>query len=253
MFAGEFIAWSSSCTRLSTGDLVTREIAIGDIHGCSTALEALLREIDPTPADTIITLGDYIDRGPDSRGVIEQLMGLRGRCNLIMLLGNHEEMLFGAFDGGSKLDLWLQFGGDEMLRSYADRGGLELVPQEHLRFLRDCRLFVESDTHIFVHAGFWPNRRMDDQPASALLWENLDPERAAPHYSRKPVVLGHTPQTNGEVLDLGFLKCIDTFCHSGGWLTGLEVFSGQVWQTNQQGDFRGLSLGSSQTSRVSPS
>ena len=73
-----------------------RTIAIGDIHGCSAALDALLNAIRPRPEDCIVTLGDYINRGPDSRGVIERLIELKDRCRLVPLLGNHEEMLFEA-------------------------------------------------------------------------------------------------------------------------------------------------------------
>ena len=69
-----------------------RIVVIGDIHGCATALRTLVKVIDPRPEDTIVTLGDYIDWGPDSRGVIEQLIGLSGRCHLVPVLGNHEEM-----------------------------------------------------------------------------------------------------------------------------------------------------------------
>src|SRR5262245_37847694 len=74
----------------------SRTIAIGDVHGCSTALAALLDAIGPVESDTVVTLGDYIDRGPDSKGVIEQLIALEQRCRLVPLLGNHEEMILGA-------------------------------------------------------------------------------------------------------------------------------------------------------------
>ena len=74
----------------------TRTIAIGDIHGCSAALDALLDAIRPRPEDAIVTLGDYINRGPDSRGVLDRLIKLSNQCRLIPLLGNHEQMLFEA-------------------------------------------------------------------------------------------------------------------------------------------------------------
>ncbi len=70
-----------------------RTVAVGDIHGCAAALAALLRAVAPGPDDTLVTLGDYIDGGPDAQGVIEQLLGLAGRCKLVPLLGNHEEMV----------------------------------------------------------------------------------------------------------------------------------------------------------------
>ena len=76
-----------------------RTIAIGDIHGCSAALDALLKAIQPRPEDCIVTLGDYINRGPDSRGVIERLIELKDRCRLVSLLGNHDQMLLDVQSG----------------------------------------------------------------------------------------------------------------------------------------------------------
>jgi len=73
-----------------------RTIAIGDIHGCSAALDALLEAFQPSSEDTIVTLGDYINRGPDSRGVIDKLIELKDRCRLVPLRGNHEEMCASA-------------------------------------------------------------------------------------------------------------------------------------------------------------
>ena len=74
-----------------------RIITIGDVHGCSVALRTLIEAIQPTPLDTLVFLGDYIDRGPDSRGVIEQVIALGERCQVVPLLGNHEEMLLGRW------------------------------------------------------------------------------------------------------------------------------------------------------------
>src|SRR5262245_28876628 len=95
-----------------------RIIAIGDIHGCATALRTLLEAIKPGPDDVLVPLGDYIDRGPDSRDVIDSLIGLQAQCTLVPLLGNHEEMLFTARLSKGDLRFWLNFGGDETLRSY---------------------------------------------------------------------------------------------------------------------------------------
>ena len=185
----------------------------------------------------IVTLGDYLDGGPDSRGVIEQLLALGGQCGLVPLLGNHEEMLLTAREGRADLDSWLRFGGDATLASYGLED-LESFPRPHLDFLAGCRRFYETDTHLFVHANYWPNLPMAEQPANALLWEPLRADRAYPHYSRKTAVVGHTPQQDGSVLDLGFLICIDTGCCEGGWLTALDVGSGEYWQTNERGQAR---------------
>lgn len=88
-----------------------RTIAIRDTHGCSIALKTLLETIRPTMADTIITLGDYIDRGPDSRGVLDLLLALRDECTFVPLMGNHEEMFLAARESRSELQFWLKFGG----------------------------------------------------------------------------------------------------------------------------------------------
>ena len=98
-----------------------RIIAIGDVHGCSAALAALVRASDPTALDTLVFLGDYIDRGPDSRGVLVQVIALAERCTLVPLLGNHEEMLLAALEGQSELRYWLKFGGTEATASEAGR------------------------------------------------------------------------------------------------------------------------------------
>ena len=90
-----------------------RTIAVGDVHGCSAALAAVVRAIDPTALDTVVVLGDYIDRGPDSRGVVEQVIALAERCTAVPLRENHEEMLLAALEGQSELRHWLKFGGGE--------------------------------------------------------------------------------------------------------------------------------------------
>jgi Calcineurin-like phosphoesterase len=149
-------------------DLMTegRIIAIGDIHGCSAALAVLIRAIDPTPLDTLVFLGDYIDRGPNSRGVLEQVIALADRCIVVPLLRNHEEILIGALEGQSDLDFWLKFGGMEALASYGNSsgrgirpGGLRsIIPASHLEFIKDCQGYYETVRHLFVHAFYDPNR-----------------------------------------------------------------------------------------------
>jgi serine/threonine protein phosphatase 1 len=221
-----------------------RTIAIGDIHGCSKALGALIEAVRPGPGDTLVTLGDYIDRGPDSRGVMEQVMALGERCLVVPLLGNHEEMLLAAARDRTALRGWLSCGGVEALRSYGwapggpRRGLAGWVPERHWRFLAGCRTYYETATHLFMHAGYVPELPMDQQPRAVLLWRVTDARTAQPHCSGKGAVVGHTPQKNGEVLDLGFLLNIDTNCHRGGWLTALDVETGKVWQADREGRLR---------------
>lgn len=209
-----------------------RIIAVGDIHGCSTALKVLIEAIQPTPLDTLVFLGDYIDRGPDSRGVIEQVIRLSDQCQVVPLLGNHEEMMLGALEGKG---FWLTFGGKETLASYGTEN--DVIPAEHVQFLKRCRNYYETVSHFFVHAYYDPDRPLYEQLWNGLRWLSL-PRNPVPHCSGKIAIVGHTAQTSGEILDLGCVKCIDTFCHGGGWLTALDVVTGQVWQADERGRMR---------------
>lgn len=219
-------------------ETANRTIAIGDIHGCLTALDALLGVLELQPSDKLVILGDFIDRGLDSCGVLERLIEFRDLCQLIPLLGNHEEMLLDVVEGRHDLGYWLQFGGQGTLDSYGNITRWEQIPPAHIQFVQECRLFHETDTHIFVHAGVAPNFPMDQQANNDLLWRSLEPDETGPHYSGKTVIVGHTPQPDGQVLDLGFLKCIDTLCHDGGWLTALDVEASQIWQADLRGQLR---------------
>jgi serine/threonine protein phosphatase 1 len=221
-----------------------RTIAVGDIHGCPAALAALLAAIDPDPGDTVVTLGDYIDRGPDSRGVLDRLIALGRRCRLVPLLGNHDELLLDAFTDQDARRRWLMTGGADTLRSYGWAPGgprrplADWFPPAHRAFLAGCRPYHETPTHLFVHAGYVPELPMGEQPGLVLRWRVTDPAMAEPHCSGKVAVVGHTPQHSGEVLDLGFLLCIDTNCARGGWLTALDVDTGRVWQADRAGSLR---------------
>ncbi len=213
-----------------------RTIAIGDVHGCSRALGALLDAVAPGPDDTVIPLGDYVDRGPDSRGVLDRLIALAGTCWLIPLLGNHDRMFLDARADDLKRINWLECGGLATLDSYG--GGIDLVPPAHFAFLEACVLFHQTGSHLFVHANYYPDLPMDEQPVYMLLWESLRDHPPRPHDSGKVVVCGHTSRKGGEVLDLGFLKCIDTYCCGGRWLTALDVDSGRTWQADSRGRLR---------------
>jgi serine/threonine protein phosphatase 1 len=214
-----------------------RTIAIGDIHGCSIALEALINDINPQADDTIIPLGDYVDRGIDSKGVLDQLIQLNDRCNLVPILGNHDQMMLHARDGRSDFQFWLNCGGDAALDSYGSSGKLDLIPRNHIRFLESCRSYFETDTHIFLHANYKPDVPLDQQDDHTIRWLSLRdyvPQKL--HCSGKIAVVGHTPQT--EILDLGYLICVDTGCCNGGWLTALDVRNRQIWQVDERGQQR---------------
>jgi predicted MPP superfamily phosphohydrolase len=151
-----------------------RLFALGDIHGCSTALRTLIEAIVPRSEDTIVTLGDYVDWGPDSRGVIDHLIDLSSRCHLVPLLGNHEEMLLAALESPSELRYWLKFGGKETLDSYRQSGGPEMIPGDHVRFLKGCRDYYETVGHIFAHANYEPHLPIHQVGGGKLRWEHID-------------------------------------------------------------------------------
>jgi serine/threonine protein phosphatase 1 len=215
-----------------------RTIAIGDIHGCSGALKAVLDAIEPGADDVIVALGDYINRGPDSRGVLERLIDLGTRCQLVPILGNHDQMLLEARSGRHPTT-WLGMGGIATLDSYGPGRKLSLIPDAHFEFLEGCLGYHETDRHIFLHANYHELLPMDRQPALMLRWESLRDTTPGPHVSGKMVIAGHTSQKTGEVLDLGYLKCIDTYCYGSGWLTALDVDAALVWQASRDGKLRG--------------
>lgn len=215
----------------------SRVFSIGDIHGCSIALAALIDAIDLQPQDTIVALGDYVDRGIDSKGVLDQLIALQSKCNLVPILGNHDQMMLYARDGKSDFQFFLNCGGDSCLDSYGSTSQLSLIPQSHFRFLESCHSYYETENHIFVHANFKPDVPLDQLDDHTLRWLSLrDFVPKARHCSRKTFVVGHTPQP--EVLDLGYLICIDTNCCGGGWLTAIDVNTKQIWQVNEKGEHR---------------
>ncbi len=216
-----------------------RTLAIGDVHGCNTALAHLLREVKPLSSDRVVFIGDYIDGGPGSRQVIDFLLGLKKTCSPVFLRGNHEVMILDARDDPLKSNLWRSYGGQETLFSYGSNYSQEWVsaiPDLHWAFLERTVRFFETDRHIFVHACLDPDLDLVDQPDWLIFWEFFD--RLRPHKSGKRIICGHTPQRSGVVNDVGFAVCIDTGPASGGWLTCLDVDSGRSWQANQKGATR---------------
>lgn len=186
--------------------------AIGDVHGCARTLDALLAAL-PGGAP-LVFVGDYVDRGPDSPGVLDRLVALGQERPCVFLRGNHDQMLLDYVDGAmdaEELSLWTQQnGGDTTLRQYEQRGG---IPRAHADFLRATQLFHEAEGAAFVHAGLDPYRRVDEQLAQpdafALMWrrDHLDVLPSARAWER-PVVCGHTP--HAEPLDQPNLVLVDT-------------------------------------------
>ena len=216
---------------------MSRIIAIGDIHGCAIALQTLLDEIKPTQDDTIVPLGDYVDRGMDSAGVLEILCELVSNTRLVPLIGNHEIMMFKALQNrGSDLEFWMTHGGNATVASYGGR--TQNIPQHHLTFLSHCLRFHESEKHFFVHANYLPDVPFEEQPDDILFWQHVNDQVPPRHFSGKIAVVGHTPQGDGDMLIFNHLHVIDTYCYGDQWLTALDVTTGDYWQAENNGKLR---------------
>jgi serine/threonine protein phosphatase 1 len=214
-----------------------RLLAIGDIHGCDVALEVLLSELAPRSDDTVVILGDVIDRGPNTNRCLEILLDLGRSCHLIGLLGNHEEMLLSALAGGRWLTSWLQFGGAEMVESYG--GDFANVPDAHLDFIRAWRDYYETEREIFAHATPHFDIPMDEQPAEYLRWNRISGTEP-PHVSGKRIICGHTAQREGIPLAFQGWVCLDSCAYGPrGALSGMDVNKDIIYQADQRGNFRG--------------
>lgn len=213
--------------------------AIGDIHGCFDALIALIDAVQPGADDTLVFLGDYVDRGPESRGVIEWLLEESQRRELICLRGNHEMLMQAARDNPLMFDAWMPCGGRTTLGSYGWRGERnwqKLVPAAHWKFLESLAPWHETPGHIFVHAMAVPHLAMAEHDDFQLYWEKC--HELPPHHSGKKVLVGHTRQTSGVPREFAGGVCIDTACIGGGWLTALDARTGAYHQASETGETR---------------
>ena len=224
---------------------MTRHLAIGDIHGCFDALRTLVAFVDVHESDVVVTLGDYVDRGPNARDVIDWLISFGKTNSLVALRGNHEVMMLNARINQTDKLRWGQFGAIETLDSYAtcndDDADLDDVPASHWQFLSELLPYYETETHIFVHATVDSHLPMDQQPDRTLFWERYS-DKFPGHTSGKFMVCGHKSQDSGLPIANEFSICIDTGACKGRWLSCLCTDSGTIWQANQDGQTRRMHL-----------
>jgi serine/threonine protein phosphatase 1 len=174
---------------------MSRTYAIADLHGRFDLLKMALASIASHAAGEqhkIVTLGDYVDRGPDSRQVIQHLMEAQAAGSpLICLKGNHEDMMHRTLTTPFDPDWWARYGGETTLKSYDNK-----VPSDHLHWIKHLPAMHVDQHRIFVHAGVDPTKAMDEQTEEYMLWHRY-PENADIGYDSRHVVHGHTPNSKG--------------------------------------------------------
>jgi serine/threonine protein phosphatase 1 len=185
-------------------ELTGKLYAVGDIHGCSDALAALLNKILPDrDTDRVIFLGDYVNRGKDSKGVIDQLIAFKKTYpRTIFLKGNHEVMFIDYLEGGDP-HLFLQSGGLNTLQSYGmldpEQSGnvsretaQQKMPAAHWHFLCSLLPYWEEQDYIFVHAGFEKGRHPALQRPEWLFWAEKEKFMGQVFRKKhKKIVFGH--------------------------------------------------------------
>lgn len=213
--------------------------AIGDIHGCLAELRTLQQMIIEDAADRpgdklLVTVGDYVDRGPDSAGVIEFLsLPPPAGFSRICLAGNHEALMLAHIRSPGENLRWLDLGGDETLWSYGikveqyrvasqtqQRQLLQShIPDEHLAFLEQLPAMLTIPDLVFAHAGLRDNVLLEDQAEEDLLWLRYPPDVGPTGF---PLLIhGHTPDQNP--VNLPSRLCIDTGCYATGRLTAVRL------------------------------
>jgi serine/threonine protein phosphatase 1 len=196
--------------------------AVGDIHGCLDLLSELLGRIEADAAGRarrLVFLGDYIDRGPDSAGVIARLRELQAAepDHVVCLKGNHEDLMLRAFRRPDILPIWLQNGGDAALDSFGCDDPAD-IPAEVLAWVAALPTYWEDERRAFVHAGLRPGRDRLDQSDRDRLW--IREEFLGANYDfGKLVVHGHTPRIDGRPELWPHRVNLDTGAVYGGRLT----------------------------------
>jgi serine/threonine protein phosphatase 1 len=218
--------------------------AIGDVHGCATELRLLLNKLPLDKDSRVVFLGDYVDRGPQSREVIDTVLELSKEIDVVPLKGNHEA-LFLAFlrDPGSEAaGMFIYNGGSATLHSYAGDDGEYHIPREHRDFLANLELFHETDDYFFVHAGCprIPVEQFDTRKhAHDFLWARGAFLRTNYKWS-KLIVHGHTPV---KAVDMRANRInIDTACVFDRTLTAVELPAKRFYSVRRQDKTRHVYL-----------
>lgn len=188
-------------------------IAIGDIHGCWQSMEALLDKLSSYNDRQFVFVGDYIDRGPDSKKVVDLLLDFRKEMDCVFLRGNHEQMLLDAITNNDRT-LWMMNGGRTTLRSYGKEEDTVVIPDAHREFYENTRMYYETENYFFVHAGLSPAKTIaqsleEEEEIKEFLWVRSHINAFETAWE-KTVVFGHTPRK--DPLQKDNMIGIDTGC-----------------------------------------
>jgi serine/threonine protein phosphatase 1 len=175
-----------------------RVFAIGDIHGCFNTFVELFSGLNPTGEDVIVLLGDYIDRGPKSKEVLDFIMGrIEKGLTIIPLMGNHENMLLESLTNARSFNLWMCNGGEATLKSFGVKSANE-INARYLNFIRNMPLFYTFQNFIFVHAGFNESKPDVFSDKASMLWTRRECYNN-PYFADKTIIHGHTPISKEEL------------------------------------------------------
>jgi len=209
-----------------------RLFAIGDIHGCFKAFQLLLEQkFQLIKSDKVILLGDYIDRGTQSKEVVDYIIDLQYKgFDIVPLLGNHEAMLLDAYKNAELTSKWIQNGGSETLKSF-DVNSLKNIKQKHIEFFRGLSYYFAFEEYLFVHAGFNDSDINPFADKYSMIWlckqtyEN-------PLLMNKIIIHGHRPipvevckdivHSNKNVINLD-TGCVYSNMTGYGTLTAIEL------------------------------
>lgn len=213
-----------------------RVFVLGDIHGAARALEQCLTRSKFTDADTLIFLGDAVDRWPESKQTVERLLSFK---NLTQLLGNHDEWFLKHIKTGWRENLWTRQGGEATLKSYS--GG---IPDSHKEYFKSAKPYFELDNKLFVHGGFNIDRGARETPVDDLLWDRSVWQWATDAWTMqndnarldgyKEIYIGHTSTSmfSDEPINGGNVWCMDQGAGHEGKLTIMDIETKEFWQSD---------------------
>ncbi len=173
---------------------MSRKIAISDIHGCYDTFLALLEQVKFTPKDKLYLLGDFIDRGPKSKQVLDWIIDKEQEgYHLRFIRGNHEQMMLNARNNDNKLRVWFRNGGEQVLESFQVKS-VKQIPQKYWDFLEDLKFFHATKKYLFVHAGLNFGNEDPLQDKEAIIWTRYWYDQIDYDWLGKRILLhGHTP------------------------------------------------------------